>query len=316
MTGVLAAIVNQDGLIIDIIEWSKPEVKQATYRIDAIRNGGLTDEAEVLSQRFPEATICLAGSDELPEADYPEMTAELNEIFEEAALGLAELGLSRAAGDADRRLEHLQKAMTEVRDITLSLESRLVEWVGLFLPQEVRFERNRAQLASTVSQSDGLADLAHKLGVEAPEVEPETSEWRSLKGHAQSAMTFRGQLDRMEAAVRTIAESHLPSLSALLGPLLASKLCVSAHGRERLARLPSGTLQVLGAEKSVLLPLENRYTTTKTWTYFLSPMDFKITLLGKRKDISDPGCKSEHSSKSRCLRWRALGARTSLRSRG
>ena len=63
-------------------------------------------------------------------------------------------------------------------------------------------------------------------------------------------MTFRGQLDRMEAAVRTIAESHLPSLSALLGPLLASKLCVSAHGRERLARLPSGTLQVLGAEKA------------------------------------------------------------------
>ena len=62
-----AAIVNQDGLIIDIIEWSKPEVKQATYRIDAIRNGGLTDEAEVLAQRFPEATICLAGSDELPE---------------------------------------------------------------------------------------------------------------------------------------------------------------------------------------------------------------------------------------------------------
>ena len=244
-----AAIVNQDGLIIDIIEWSKPEVKQATHRIDAIRNGGLTDEAEVLAQRFPEATICLAGSDELPEADYPAMTAQLNEIFEEAALGLAELGLSRAAGDADRRLEHLQKAMTEVRDITLSLESRLVEWVGLFLPQ-VRFERNRTQLASTVSQSDGLADLAHKLGVEAPEVEPETSEWRSLKGHAQSAMTFRGQLDRMEAAVRTIAESHLPSLSALLGPLLASKLCVSAHGRERLARLPSGTLQVLGAEKA------------------------------------------------------------------
>ena len=90
--------------------WSKPEVKQATYRIDAIRNGGLTDEAEVLSQRFPEATICLAGSDELTEADYPEMTAELNEIFEEAALGLAELGLSRAAGDADRRLEHSAKA--------------------------------------------------------------------------------------------------------------------------------------------------------------------------------------------------------------
>ena len=160
------------------------------------------------------------------------MTAELNEIFEEAALGLAELGLSRAAGDADRRLEHLQKAMTEVRDITLSLESRLVEWVGLFLPQ-VRFERNRAQLASTVSQSDGLADLAHKLGVEGLK-EPETASGRSLKGHAQSAMTFRGQLDRMEAAVRTIAESHLLSLSALLGPLLASKLCVSAHGRERL----------------------------------------------------------------------------------
>lgn len=244
-----AVIVNDEGMVIDILEWTKPDVKQATHRLDAIRNGGLTNEAETLAERFPEAKIRLAGSEDLPEADYPAMTDDLQIIFEQAALGLAELGLSRAAGDSDRRLEHLQKAMAEVRDITLSLESRLVEWVGLFLPQ-VRFERNRAQLAKTVSESAGLPDLAHKLGVDAPEVEPETSEWRSLRGHAESAMTFRGQLDRMEAAVRTITESHLPSLSALLGPLLAAKLCVSAHGRDRLARLPSGTLQVLGAEKA------------------------------------------------------------------
>ena len=82
-----AVIVNDDGMVIDILEWTKPEVNQATHRLDAIRNGGLTNEAKHLQKDFPKRRSGLQGED-LPEADYPAMTDDLQIIFEQAALGL------------------------------------------------------------------------------------------------------------------------------------------------------------------------------------------------------------------------------------
>ena len=48
------------------------------------------------------------------------------------------------------------------------------------------------------------------------------------------------------AAIRYLLNS-ICHQSALLGP--AARLCVEAHGRMRLARLPAGTLQVLGPNR-------------------------------------------------------------------
>ena len=45
--------------------------------------------------------------------------------------------------------------------------------------------------------------------------------------------------------------TYLPSLGALMGPISAAKLVVLAGGRERLARMPSGSLQVLGAHAAM-----------------------------------------------------------------
>ena len=54
-----------------------------------------------------------------------------------------------------------------------------------------------------------------------------------------------------ENAIRDIAQQHVPSLSALIGPLGAARLVTLAGGRERLARMPSGSLQVLGAHAAM-----------------------------------------------------------------
>ena len=50
---------------------------------------------------------------------------------------------------------------------------------------------------------------------------PARSEWRSLRDHGAAAVDVQARLDRLEAALRTLAEEHLPSLSALVGPMLA-----------------------------------------------------------------------------------------------
>ena len=114
------------------------------------------------------------------------------------------------------------------------------------------------------------ADFA-KADVDVPSELPSQKEWASLVEWAADAAQANSRLDRMENALRWLAEEHLPSVSALLGPLLAARLCVEAHGRARLARLPSGTVQILGAEKAFFHHLKTGAPSPKHGHIFMHP---------------------------------------------
>ena len=266
-----AAVVDEQGQILDLEIWQgRMSIEEAMSRLELLAASALTPEARRLAERFPEARVHPAGALELPEASYPLPSVEEQEIADEAALKLAEIGVARSAGDPDRRLEHLMGATDELRASWLIYESRLVEWVALFIPQ-ARFERDRSALAGKVADSASLAELAESLGCELPEVGPNESEWQVLKQSGERVRTIGRELEWLENASKELATAHLPSLSALLGPLLAARLSVSAHGRMRLARMPAGTLQVLGAEKAFFNHLKTGAPPPKHGHIFMHP---------------------------------------------
>ena len=266
-----AAVVNAEGAILDQDNWDGFYDQRAVVeRLECIAQGGLTPEARLLLERFPEAKPLVHGEEELPEADYPLPSNEAQSAVDSAAIALANQGVAQAAGDPDKRLEHLLRASDEMRSTYLTMESRLVEWVGLFLP-EARFGRDRTSLAKQVSEADSLENLSKKLEVSLPPVGPSKSEWKTLREWGESTATFRGKLDRLENAIRELATEHLPSLSIMLGPILAARLCVEAHGRMRLARLPAGTVQVLGAEKAFFNHLKTGAPPPKHGHIFMHP---------------------------------------------
>lgn len=266
-----AAVVNSDGSILDQDNWDGfYDHRLVVERLECIAQGGLTPEARLLLERFPEAKPLIHGDADLPEAEYPLPSDEALKAADKAAIALANLGVAQAAGDPDKRLEHLLRASDEMRSTYLTMESRLVEWVGLFLP-EARFGRDRTSLAKQVGEADSLETLSKKLEVSLPPVGPSKSEWKTLREWGESTATFRGKLDRLENAIRELAEQHLPSLSIMLGPILSARLCVEAHGRMRLARLPAGTVQVLGAEKAFFNHLKTGAPPPKHGHIFMHP---------------------------------------------
>ena len=266
-----AAVVNAGGSILDQDNWDGfYDQRLVVERLECIAQGGLTPEARLLHERFPEAKPLVHGESELPDAEYPLPSDEAQQVADKAALALANLGVAQAAGDPDKRLEHLLRASDEMRSTYLTMESRLVEWVGLFLP-EARFGRDRTSLAKQVGEADSLETLSKKLEVSLPPVGPSKTEWKALREWGESTATFRGKLDRLENAIRELAEQHLPSLSIMLGPILSARLCVEAHGRMRLARLPAGTVQVLGAEKAFFNHLKTGAPPPKHGHIFMHP---------------------------------------------
>ena len=266
-----AVVVNDEGDVIDLeINDARFSVHGAKERLQMVANGHLPPEATILIERFPEAKPKPHGSAELPEFDVPQPTAAQLEVADEAALLLAKEGVAVSAADPDRRLEHLLRASEELRTLHLTMEARLIEWVGLFLPS-ARFERNRTNVAGQLQGVDSITEFASLLDVEDAYEQPSESEWKALHDWATMVSNQGRQLDRLEHAIRLSAKAHLPSTSALVGPLLAARLCVEAHGRSRLARLPSGTVQVLGAEKAFFSHLRSGTAPPKHGHIFMHP---------------------------------------------
>jgi nucleolar protein 56 len=266
-----AAIADANGNIVDIEEWDGwKDTDAVCSRMDMVAHQVMIPEAERLSERFPDAKVMLHGDEELPDADWPIPSPEALAALDRAAILLSKRGVDAAAGDPDRRLEHILRASDELRAAYITIEGRLVEWVGLFLP-EARFERDRSALARKVIASSNLSELADEIGIGMPPKGPTEAEWNSLHDWAQSVLEIKNRLEKMEDVVRELASEHLQSLSALLGPILAARLCVEAHGRARLARLPAGTMQILGAEKAFFNHLKTGSLPPKHGHIFMHP---------------------------------------------
>lgn len=262
----MARVVDAEGRVIDESIWGGTRPSHALVeRLDLLAAGRMTGEARQLAERFPEAETVPTTA-----VDWPELSAEEAGLLQEATLHRATRDVAAAAADPDRRLEHLVRGMEEARGAHLTFESRLVEWLGMFLPG-IDADGDRAAITSALADSTDLNAVATSLGVAEAAAEPGPREWAALHDWAARTLDLSKTLEAAEAAVRELAGAHLPSLSALLGPLLAAKLCVTAHGRMRLARLPAGTVQVLGAEKAFFMHLRQGIDPPKHGHIFQHP---------------------------------------------
>ncbi len=258
-----AAIVDDNFELLEVEIYKGSLNKEVVAkRLRLLSSGVLLQEAKHLLQRYPEAELVQPEDNIHEHVNLPFPNEERMKILDEAALLLSKQNVDDSASDPDRRLEHLIRAADEIRSSWVLLEARLTEWIVLLLPR-ARMESDRNKLAKLVINSEKLSDLATYFDVDLPPVTPKENEWRVIKNWSETVASLESQVGIIESTVRELALEHLPSLSAIAGPMIAAKLCVAAHGRMRLARLPAGTVQILGAEKAFFSHLKQGTKTPK-----------------------------------------------------
>ena len=246
-----ARVYDENGDIVDECIWGGNRTPDTLVeRLSLLMRGRMTIEAQKLADRFPDCTT----QPSIDVSSWPELDADESALLQSASIKLAERGVSESASDPDFRLEHLVQGTEEMRSAHNTLESRVVEWAGLFLPS-LDIDQHRSRIATAISNSSSLQEIGDILDTIPAEAQIGSKEWSAIHSLATSTIKLATDVNRMEESVRELSEIHLPSLSLLLGPLLAAKLCSAAHGRARLARLPASTIQVLGAEKSFFMHL-------------------------------------------------------------
>ena len=163
---------------------------------------------------------------------------QLNEIAVEAS----RRAVAERERASDAQLVHAIRSMDDAERVANELAERVSEWAGsLFEGPGTGVEYAR-EVAGREGETDGerrLIALAERT-----------------VGIADEAEELRGFVERETPTVA-------PNLAALAGPVLAARLISMAGGLKPLARMPSGTVQVLGAEEALFAHLRGHAPSPK-----------------------------------------------------
>jgi nucleolar protein 56 len=171
--------------------------------------------------------------------------------------------------DAERALEaqwdpsvHVQEAVRAAADLDRVrnlIGERLGTWVSRDRPEVDPGDHDRAaREAMAPSSPSNLAPQDPSL----------TEARRKL---AELFRAVEGARHSLTKAIEATAPVRAPNVSALLGPELSARMIAQAGGLERLARLPSSTVQVLGAERAFFEHLRGHAPPPRHGLLFLHP---------------------------------------------
>jgi nucleolar protein 56 len=134
----------------------------------------------------------------------------------------------------DSQLIHAVRAADDAERTANELAERVVEWAG-------------SLLEDVPAGIEGARTVAAR--------EPTGPDERRVVSLAARAVDLAEEAERLRADVERRAPAVAPNLAAMAGPTLAARLIALAGGLESLARKPSGTVQVLGAEDALFAHL-------------------------------------------------------------
>jgi len=180
-------------------------------------------------------------------AGYATDTEDYYDRLHRVTVAAAREAAAEAEGALDQQLVHAVRAMDDARRQANELAERVAEWGG---------------------SRDGDAGTGVAYARELVERDPATAVDRRLVGLARRVVALDDEADELRAFVERTAADVAPNLSALAGPVLAARLIALAGGLEALAKMPSGTVQVLGAEDALFAHLSGSAPSPKHGVIF------------------------------------------------
>ncbi|WP_440771301.1 NOP5/NOP56 family protein [Natronorubrum sp. DTA28] len=177
------------------------------------------------------------------ETGYADSAGEYYDLLHEATMHATRQEVAEREQADDRQLVHAVRAMDDCTRTANELAERLAEWAG------------------TVDPDAGTGvDYARELATRERDPEPGQEPLVSL---AERVAALADEADKLQEYVERQAPTVAPNLSALAGPVLGARLISLAGGLEALAKKPSGTVQILGAEDALFAHLRGHAPSPK-----------------------------------------------------
>ena len=183
------------------------------------------------------------------ESGFAEDKEEYYDRLHQATIYAAREAAEEQERAGDQQLKHSIRAMDDAERTANELAERLEEWAGALLDTDT--EATGVDFAAVVADQEP-ADATEERAV-------------SL---AERAVDLRDERDDLRTFLERRAPEVAPNLAEMAGPVLAARLMSLAGGLESLAKKPSGTVQVLGAEDALFAHLRGHAPSPKHGVIF------------------------------------------------
>lgn len=208
------------------------------------------------------------------EENFVKDQVEFNQLLTKVNIELTKIKIKKAV-ERDSLVIQANGAIEELdKSINIFVE-RLREWYSLHFPEMDRIIENHEKFAKLIEKfgSRGKIDepklkqfREKSMGIDFTEEDIKTVQLFSSK--ILELYKLREDISKyLEKLLTEIA----PNFTKLVGPMLAAKLISKAGGLEKLAKMPSSTLQLLGSEKALFRFLHGKGKAPRFGLLYHSP---------------------------------------------
>lgn len=236
-----------------------PRDPQATAeKLAVMQRGGVLDEERELVRDVEKPSVSERRQSELgrPMMFDSSFIRASDYGFDDAFMHEAMVGLGRLrTSEPIPRDRSMAQAIRSLDDqiATINLYSeRLHEWYGMHFPELADYARDR-RYAELVARYGDRDSVMEELGIDIESIgsDMDDEDLRAVMDLADTLDRLYDDETRTQAYIQGIVEESCPNMCAMLGGPLAARMVSLAGGLERLASLPSSTVQLLGAEKAM-----------------------------------------------------------------
>lgn len=128
---------------------------------------------------------------------------------------------------------------------------RLAEWYGFYYPESIKQVKHVEEFIKIAGEHRDIVSKELKIPEKSMGFDIEENDLEAIK-HAKSEMkSLVAFKENVEKYVESEMSKFAPNLAKVAGSVLGAKLIQIAGSLEKLAKMPSSTIQVLGAEKAL-----------------------------------------------------------------
>lgn len=172
--------------------------------------------------------------------------SEYNRIISKYFIQQARENIKKSV-EKDKVAAQAVSAINDLDDVANEFNERLREWYGLYYPElKINSNEKFAREVASKGERERFNKYKGSMGIDLDKDDIDAI--RSFANQLKQMYETKDQLeDYLEGLMKTVA----PNLSYVIGAKLAAGLVSLAGSLEKLSKMPSSKIQLLGAEKAL-----------------------------------------------------------------
>lgn len=158
--------------------------------------------------------------------------------------------------NADTLVIQAMNSVDDIDKITNVLAKRLREWYELYNPEFSMAIKNNEKFVEDIAEKEKKELLAQIKVDDSFGAELSQEDLEPIRGLAQQVFDLFQLRKSLIAYMSESMDGFCPNLKAVCGTILGAKLLEHAGSLKRLSRMPSSTIQILGAEQALFRHLK------------------------------------------------------------